>query len=319
MTGTLYVLATPIGNLGDFSPRARETLENVALVLAEDTRHSGKLLSFFGLHKPLKSLHEHNEAARVTEVVTRLENGEDIALISDAGTPSVSDPGFRLLRELRHHGLRVSPIPGPSAVLAALSVCGLPTDRFTFLGFPPKSGGKRKSWLEEAATHKETLVLFLTPQRLGEKLQEIHDIFGDRNATLCRELTKLHEEILSMKLSELTKRYDLENVRGGNHSRHRRKHGKRGSGPGNAGRNRRTTQSRWFFGKTSGRRAVPTLRTSSKRSLQTRARKEKFRIIRFFSSRYLEGKYRSFGVWRLAYTISLSNMENVSCQGRANF
>ncbi len=214
MTGTLYVLATPIGNLGDFSPRARETLENVTLVLAEDTRHSGKLLAHFGLHKPLKSLHEHNEAARVAEVVTRLEEGEDIALISDAGTPSVSDPGFRLLRELRNHGLRVSPIPGPSAVLAALSVCGLPTDRFTFLGFPPKSGGKRKSWLEEAATHKETLVLFLTPQRLAEKLQEIHDVLGDRNATLCRELTKLHEEILSLKLSELTERFDSENVRG---------------------------------------------------------------------------------------------------------
>ncbi len=214
MTGTLYVVATPIGNLDDLSPRARETLENVSLVLAEDTRRSGKLLAHFGLKKPLVSLFEHNEPARVASVVSRLEQGDDVALISDAGTPSISDPGYRLLHELRSRGLRVSPVPGPSSVLAALSVCGLPTDRFTFLGFPPKSGGKRKRWLEDAARREETVVLFLTAQRLDEKLLEIQEIFGDREATLCRELTKLHEEILPMGLSELAANFRDRDAKG---------------------------------------------------------------------------------------------------------
>lgn len=194
--GTLFVIATPIGNLDDISARARETLDRVDLVAAEDTRRAGQLLTRLGIHKPLVSLHEHNEAERVEELVDDLLSGRDVALISDAGTPLVSDPGYRLLAELRRLDLPVSPVPGPCAAIATLSVAGLPTDRFTFEGFLPAKGGARRRRLADLEHHTETLILYESVHRIGDVLEDIEQVLGaDRQITVARELTKLHETI----------------------------------------------------------------------------------------------------------------------------
>ncbi|MFW2403538.1 MAG: 16S rRNA (cytidine(1402)-2'-O)-methyltransferase [Gammaproteobacteria bacterium] len=194
--GTLFVIATPIGNLDDISARARETLDRVDLVAAEDTRRAGILLTRIGVHKHLVSLHEHNEAERVAELVDDLLSGRDIALISDAGTPLVSDPGFRLLAELRRRDLPVSPVPGPCAAIAALSVAGLPTDRFTFEGFLPAKGGARRRRLADLVHRTETLILYESVHRIRDVLEDIEQVLGaDRQITVARELTKLHETI----------------------------------------------------------------------------------------------------------------------------
>lgn len=202
--GVLYVVATPIGNLGDFSPRAEQVLREVALIAAEDTRHSRALLHHFAIHTPLLSLHEHNEAARIPQLLAELQTGRSLALISDAGTPLVSDPGFRLVREVRAHGLRAVPIPGPSSLLAALSVAGLPTDRFVFEGFLPARGGARRNRLAQLAGELRTLVFFEASQRLLETLADLAAAFGaDRPAVLTRELTKHFEQIHGAPLAEL--------------------------------------------------------------------------------------------------------------------
>jgi len=202
--GMLYVVATPIGNLEDLSPRARQVLSEVDLVAAEDTRHSGSLLVHFGIHTPLISLHEHNEGERAAELLEKLRGGARIALVSDAGTPLISDPGFDLVRAARKAGICVTPIPGACALVAALSVSGLPTDRFVFEGFLPAKSAARRERLAELAAETRTLVFYESVHRLLESLQDIAAAFGaDRPAVLARELTKLHEGVREAPLSDL--------------------------------------------------------------------------------------------------------------------
>jgi 16S rRNA (cytidine1402-2'-O)-methyltransferase len=205
--GTLYVVATPIGHLGDLSARAREVLSSVAVVAAEDTRHTGRLLQAVGLSRPMLSLHEHNERERSQAVLARLQAGEDVALVSDAGTPLVSDPGFALVRAAIDAGLRVVPVPGACAAIAALSVAGLPTDRFCFEGFLPAKRAARRARLEELAGETRTMVFYETPQRIREALEDAAAVLGvDRRAALARELTKLHETLYHGSLGELAGR-----------------------------------------------------------------------------------------------------------------
>jgi len=194
--GVLYVVATPIGNLEDISARALSVLKQVALVAAEDTRHSGTLLSHFGIRAELISLHDHNEAERAPLLVARLEAGESVALISDAGTPLISDPGFELVRAARAAGITVTPVPGASALIAALSVSGLPTDRFVFEGFLPAKPAARRERLAALAAETRTLVFYESVHRLKESLADMAAAFGAaRPAVLARELTKLHEQV----------------------------------------------------------------------------------------------------------------------------
>ena len=197
MTAILYLVATPIGNLEDITLRALRVLrEEATLIACEDTRQTQKLLDHFGIRKPVISYHEHNENARSTELAERLAAGETIALVSDAGTPLVSDPGYRLVAAAIAAGFPVVPIPGVSAALAALSASGLPTDDFRFAGFlPPKSGARRR-FLENAAGEQATLIVYESPHRIIESLEDIGQILGDRRIVLARELTKIHEEFL---------------------------------------------------------------------------------------------------------------------------
>jgi 16S rRNA (cytidine1402-2'-O)-methyltransferase len=202
--GVLYIVATPIGNLGDMTQRAVEVLNSVDLIAVEDTRNSQKLLSHFSIHTPMMAYHEHNERELSSEIIQRLSQGNNIALISDAGTPLISDPGYFLVREIHQQGLKVVPIPGASAITAALSVCGLATDRFCFEGFlPAKSAGREQALLtlkEEA----RTLIFYESPHRLHACLLSMRDIFGaEREATLLREISKLFETIKWAKLSVL--------------------------------------------------------------------------------------------------------------------
>ncbi len=192
--GTLFVVATPIGHLDDLSPRARHVLASVQLIAAEDTRHSGKLLQLIGCSTRMLSLHEHNEQRRCAELLERLQQGMDIALISDAGTPLISDPGYTLVNELTQQGIRVVPIPGPCAAIAALSVAGLPTDRFVFEGFLAAKSNRRRERLLELVREQRTLVFYEAPHRCQETLQDMATVLGgQRRIAVCRELTKLHE------------------------------------------------------------------------------------------------------------------------------
>jgi len=201
---TLYVVATPIGNLADLSPRAQEVLRSVAAICAEDTRHTGQLLSHFGISKPLVALHDHNEEAMAERVVSRLLGGESLAVVSDAGTPLVSDPGFRLVRAARAAGVRVSPIPGACAAIAALSVAGLPSDRFVFEGFLPAKGAARRERLNKLAAETGTLVFYESSHRIAESLADMVAAFGaERPAVVARELTKLFETVLDGSLEQL--------------------------------------------------------------------------------------------------------------------
>lgn len=215
METALYVVGTPIGNLSDLSDRARETLREADVVYAEDTRRSGRLLKEVGSEAPLRSLHEHNEAARTGEVLERLREGGRCALVTDAGTPAVSDPGRRVVEAVRAAGLRVVPVPGPSAVTAALSVAGLPADRFSFLGFPPRSGREREAWMERLEALPLTAVVFEAPGRVCGLLEAWAERgLGERACVLCRELTKLHEEVLRATVGELAERLAGTEVRG---------------------------------------------------------------------------------------------------------
>lgn len=202
--GTLYVIATPIGHLADLSPRARHLLASVDLVLCEDTRSSAPLLRHAGSERPLRSLHEHNERASVEPLLARLRAGESMALISDAGTPLVSDPGYRLVAAARAAGLPVSPVPGPCALIAALSVAGLATDRFSFEGFLPARSGARREVLKSLRSDPRTLVFYEAPHRIVDTLVDLAVVFGsERQAALCRELTKTFETVLGGTLAEL--------------------------------------------------------------------------------------------------------------------
>lgn len=214
-SGTLYLVATPIGNLADLSPRALEILGRVPVVYAEDTRRTLKLVRHFDLETRLVSLHAHNERERVDEVLAALEGGEDRALVSDAGTPSVSDPGAALVRAVADAGLPVVPIPGPSAVLAALAASGFGADEFVFLGFPPRGGTKRDAWLERCVAQDMTVVAFESPKRVGRLLSDLAESgLGETPACVCRELTKLHEEVRRGTVASLRDYYGEAEVRG---------------------------------------------------------------------------------------------------------
>ncbi|MEC7377331.1 MAG: 16S rRNA (cytidine(1402)-2'-O)-methyltransferase [Pseudomonadota bacterium] len=204
--GTLYVVATPIGNLDDLSPRATRTLARVDVVAAEDTRHSGRLLSHLGLHKRLIALHDHNEKDRASALIAELAAGRDVALISDAGTPLISDPGYVVVREARSAGYPVSPIPGPCALVAALSAAGLPTDRFLFAGFLPAKRSARRSALESLSSETATLVFYESPHRVLDCVQDVAEILGpDREIVLGREITKTFETFYSGAVSAVHK------------------------------------------------------------------------------------------------------------------
>jgi 16S rRNA (cytidine1402-2'-O)-methyltransferase len=209
MSGTLFVVATPIGNLEDLTPRASQTLASVDLVAAEDTRHTKRLLFTIGAKPALIALHDHNEERAVHGIIESLKDGRDVALVSDAGTPLVSDPGFRLVRAAHEHGITIVPIPGASAVTAALSAAGLPTDRFCFEGFAPSKRGARREWLQALAGEERTMVIYESVHRIAACLADMVDIFGaDRQAFIGRELTKMHEECVQESLGELQRRID---------------------------------------------------------------------------------------------------------------
>jgi 16S rRNA (cytidine1402-2'-O)-methyltransferase len=201
--GTLFVVATPIGNLDDLTSRAVKCLQEVNLIACEDTRRTAKLLNHLGIKKPLISCFEHNELARIDELLGKIAAGEDVALVSDAGTPTISDPGFALVRSAHERGIRVSPLPGPSALIAALSVSGLPTDEFLFAGFLPRTSSARRARLERLKSQTATLIFYESPHRVLESLTDMIAILGDRSAFLAREVTKLHEEMRSGALSAI--------------------------------------------------------------------------------------------------------------------
>ena len=202
--GCLFVVATPIGNLGDISARALEVLQEVDLIAAEDTRHTRGLLRSYGINRPMLALHEHNEDAWVSRLTARLQAGERIALVSDAGTPLISDPGFALVRACREAGVELACVPGPSALIAALSVAGLPTDRFRFEGFLPRKPAARRNLLSGLREEAATLVFYESSHRVLEALQDMYETLGgERYAVLARELTKLHETVLAGSLEQL--------------------------------------------------------------------------------------------------------------------
>jgi len=201
--GVLYVVGTPIGNLQDITLRALQTLKDVDLIAAEDTRNTRRLLAHHGIDRPLISLHEHNEDRRAVELVSKLETGLNAALVSDAGTPTLSDPGYRLVKVATAGGIKVVPIPGPSAAIAALSVSGLPTDSFVFLGFPPRKQTKRLKFLHQAAKQSQTLIFYESPKRMADLLGDLQDVMGERQAVLSREMTKRYEEFIRGKLGDI--------------------------------------------------------------------------------------------------------------------
>ena len=201
--GTLYIVSTPIGNLEDMTLRALRVVKEVNLIAAEDTRSTGLLLKHFDIRTPLTSFFEGNELKKRDFILSKLTDGDSIALVSDAGTPGISDPGFRLIQKAIEEEISIVPIPGPSAVIAALSVAGLPTDAFLFRGFLPHKSKKRRDLLQALEGMRETLVFYESPYRILETLQDILDILGDREVVLARELTKTYEEILRGKLSEI--------------------------------------------------------------------------------------------------------------------
>jgi 16S rRNA (cytidine1402-2'-O)-methyltransferase len=203
-SGTLYIVATPIGNLEDITLRALRVLRGVDAIAAEDTRHSKTLLSHYDIRAPMTSYHEHNEASKAREIVAQLTRGKNVALVCDAGTPTLSDPGYRLVREASRAGIKVVPVPGASALTAALSVSGLPTARFVFEGFPSAKRGERRARLAELAGEARTLVFFEAPHRIRETLADMAAHFGEREIVLAREVTKAFEEFVRGRLSEVS-------------------------------------------------------------------------------------------------------------------
>jgi 16S rRNA (cytidine1402-2'-O)-methyltransferase len=196
MPGILYVVATPIGNLEDITLRALRVLRDVAVIAAEDTRRTARLLQHYSISTRTTSLHAHNERAKVPGLIARLEAGESMALVSDAGTPLISDPGVVLVSAAHAAGIRVEPVPGPSAALAAVSASGFPTDGILFVGFPPSKSSARKRWIETLADENRAIVFYEAPHRIAETLREMAAILGDRRIALGRELTKVHEELV---------------------------------------------------------------------------------------------------------------------------
>jgi 16S rRNA (cytidine1402-2'-O)-methyltransferase len=214
--GTLYLVATPIGNLADITHRALQVLSDVDLIACEDTRHTHKLLNHYGITTKTISYHEHNEQQRATKLIDRLKQGTNIAVVSDAGTPSISDPGYRLVRAAIESEIPVVPVPGPSALVAALIAAGLPTDEFFFAGFLPSRTSARRARLAELQLVPGTLIFYEAPHRLAATLKDAYEMLGEREAVVARELTKLHEEIRRGRLSQLTADYadEKQDIRG---------------------------------------------------------------------------------------------------------
>ncbi|MEP6635818.1 MAG: 16S rRNA (cytidine(1402)-2'-O)-methyltransferase [Acidobacteriota bacterium] len=207
MTGTLYVVATPIGNLEDLSQRAIRVLGEVGLIACEDTRHTRKLLNHYGIKTKTVSYHEHNEREQAAKLLETLKSGTAVAIVSDAGTPGISDPGFRIVRLALEEGLQVAPVPGATALISALVASGLPSDEFFFGGFLPARSGQRRARLAELAAFPSTLIFYEAPHRIAAALQDAREVLGERNAVVARELTKLHEEIHRGRLSELATQF----------------------------------------------------------------------------------------------------------------
>jgi 16S rRNA (cytidine1402-2'-O)-methyltransferase len=214
MPGTLYLVATPIGNLADITHRALQVLRDVALIACEDTRHTRKLLQHYGVDAKTVSYHEHNEQQRARELIELLQQGSDVAVVSDAGTPAISDPGFRLVRAAIESGITVVPVPGPSALISALIATGLPTDEFFFGGFLPARANARRARLTGLRSVPGTLIFYEVPHRLAASLKDAYEVLGEREAVVARELTKLHEEIRRGRLSELSEHYSAVEPRG---------------------------------------------------------------------------------------------------------
>jgi 16S rRNA (cytidine1402-2'-O)-methyltransferase len=210
MPGTLYVVATPIGNLEDITHRALRVLREVDIIACEDTRHTRKLLNHYGIKTKVTSYHDHNERERTVELLQALASGANVAIVSDAGTPSISDPGFRLVNEAGAQGLPVVVLPGPTALIAALVASGLPTDEFFFAGFLPARSGSRRTRLAELRELLATLIFYEAPHRIAATLRDAREILGERKAVVARELTKIHEEIVRGRLSELAERFGSE-------------------------------------------------------------------------------------------------------------
>ncbi len=213
-TGTLFIVSTPIGNLEDITLRALRVLKEVSLVAAEDTRRIRKLLQAYGVRTPVVSLYDQVESKKAPLLISKIREGKDVAYVCDAGTPLVSDPGYILVRQAVADGVPVVPVPGPSAVIAALSVAGLPTDRFVFCGFPPSKAARRRAFLTSLADETGTIVFFESPRRLQACLEDLHALWGDRRAAVARELTKKFESIYRGTLSELLLRLEPETLRG---------------------------------------------------------------------------------------------------------
>lgn len=213
-TGKLYVVGTPIGNLEDITFRALRILKEVSVIAAEDTRHSKKLLTHYGIHTPLTSYHDHNKEEKSEILLQRLKEGKPIALLCDAGTPTICDPGFYIIRKVIQSGIPVIPIPGPTALITALSVSALPPDRFIFEGFPPRKHGARQRWLESLQIEKRTIIFYESIHRIIPCLHDAKDILGDRNIVLSREITKTYETFLRGKISEVLLQLGEKTIRG---------------------------------------------------------------------------------------------------------
>lgn len=214
MSGTLYIVATPIGNLEDITLRALRVLKEVDVIAAEDTRRTRNLLGHYGIRTPLTSYHEHNERTKARHLVARLQRGENVALVSDAGTPAVSDPGYRLVSEAIHAGIQISPIPGPSALTAVVGASGLTSDRFVFDGFLPTKSKERRARLQSLRAETRTLVFYEAPHRLEESLRDLGEILGDREMVLAREVSKVHEEFIRGPVSQVAREIAGGEIRG---------------------------------------------------------------------------------------------------------
>ena len=214
MTGTLYLCATPIGNLGDMTPRVVETLQSVDVIAAEDTRNSIKLLNHFNIHTPMTSYHEHNKVEKAYKLIEQLQAGQNIALITDAGTPAISDPGEVLVRMCLENGIIVTSLPGPAACITALSLSGLPTRRFCFEGFLPTDKKEKREVLEELSRESRTMIFYEAPHHLVRTLEELYDTLGDRDVTLCRELTKKFESVMPTTLGKALEYYENKEPKG---------------------------------------------------------------------------------------------------------
>ncbi len=213
-TGTLYIVSTPIGNLEDITLRALKILGSVRIIAAEDTRHTGKLLHHYDIHTPQTSYHDHNKEEKSEILIVRLKEGNDVALVSDAGTPGISDPGYYLINRAIDENIKITPIPGPSASITALSISGLPTDAFVFEGFISAKKTARRKRLKELASESRTIIMFDTPRRVSSTLEDISDIFGDRRIVLTRELTKMFEEVIRDRVSNVMEKIRGRNLKG---------------------------------------------------------------------------------------------------------